>query len=157
MATARCNSSFLTPIRTSVLANKKSSSKTKDMYFEQSLFVDSIAAEERLERAPRMVKRSPDRWPKRSRRAHANSGCPSRARFLVPSWWVQRLKAKMASILAQLRPGKENTWRPKKDGIRWGLGFEAKSASCLAQHRHVKKATGSTWGVVGATCTLKKT
>ena len=47
MATARCNSSFLTPIRTSILANKKSSSKTKDMYFEQSLFVDSIAAEEK--------------------------------------------------------------------------------------------------------------
>ena len=29
----------------------------------------------------------------------------------------------MASTLGQLRPGTEPTWRPKKAGIRWGLGF----------------------------------
>ena len=41
----------------------------------------------------------------------------------------------MASILGQLRPGKEATWRPKKAGIRGGLGF--------SEHQ------GLTWAIKG--------
>ena len=33
------------------------------------------------------------------------------------------MKAKTDFRLGPLRPGRENTWMPKKGRIRWGLGF----------------------------------
>ena len=123
MATAQCISSFL-------IKNKPLSSQRKSESAKQRTCASSNPHSSRGW-LPKKGQRGPpegsrgghERWPKRSRRARANSGCPSRARLVCILWSLDGFEAKAACRFGPVRLGKEATWRPKKGRIRWGLGF----------------------------------